>query len=412
MVRPSPTSKRIQRGELDAKETIDTQDAYRPTGVSAPSWLAALVAPLIVLGCSASSESAAHLDNAIVYGSDDRKEYFEVTDPAARALMSESLVAIVPRAWITNTPAGPLLTAPSWGDAGGLCPDEPFADEPAAALCSGVLLDWDLVLTAGHCLRQLALDDLAVVFHYHYDSPGELAFSNADVVEPLEILSEKLDPAGNVPRLDYAWLRLKTPVSPRREPASVRVTARPMEVGAPIISVSTGGGTPMKLDSGGRVRDPRSASLDYFIADTDTVKGSSGGAAFDEELALAGILVRGAPDLVSTDEGCQVTRHEADGQLAAEQFTYAAAAVAELCSEDESASSLCRGDCGDPCTAMPPVVPTRSPVTASGGCQTNGAPHHCASNLPGGLIVGLLCFFLRPLLSDRRSGRESDGPRG
>src|SRR6266850_2085585 len=96
---------------------------------------------------------------------------------------------------------GALLIAPSWGDAKGLCPGERFSVQPAAAFCSGVLVDWDLVLTAGHCARVYALGDFVVAFDYFYQAPGELAL--VDLREPVELVAEALDPAGTEPRLDY-----------------------------------------------------------------------------------------------------------------------------------------------------------------------------------------------------------------
>src|SRR5262245_50279437 len=57
-----------------------------------------------------------------VYGADDRKEYFEVTDPRGRSTMSEAIVVLVPRARVGADVRASLATAPSWGDAEGLCP--------------------------------------------------------------------------------------------------------------------------------------------------------------------------------------------------------------------------------------------------------------------------------------------------
>ena len=83
---------------------------------------------------------------------------------------------------------------------------EPFADEDAAAFCSGVLVDWDLVLTAGHCVHLLALQDFWVVFRLRLRFPGHIAASDTDLATPIAVVSEALDPEGVEPRLDYAWI--------------------------------------------------------------------------------------------------------------------------------------------------------------------------------------------------------------
>ena len=53
-------------------------------------------------------------------------------------------------------------------------------------------------------------------------------------------------------------------------------------------------GLPLKIDDGGRVRDPRSGTTDFFIANLDTFGGNSGSGVYDAATKqLVGILVRG-----------------------------------------------------------------------------------------------------------------------
>jgi hypothetical protein len=253
------------------------------------------------VGCAGEADPSERAARAIVYGADDRREYFELASPGERATMAASMVALIPAASIRRAPQGIVAEAPSWGDRDGLCPGERFAEQPAAAFCSGVLVDWDLVLTAGHCVRVLAPQDLRVVFGYYYVAPGRLAATEADVMEVSAIASEALDPASAEPRLDYAWLRLRRPVSPPLAPAPVHVRAPALTPGDPVVSIGAGGGVPMKADAGGRVRGLRAPWLDYFLADTDTSGGSSGGGGFDQQLSLLGILVRGGADASVND---------------------------------------------------------------------------------------------------------------
>jgi hypothetical protein len=244
----------------------------------------------------------------------------------------------------------------------GLCPGEPFADQPAVAFCTGVLADWDLVLTAGHCVQAYALSDFVVVFGYFYSAPGQLAVQTSDIVEPVDVVGEAIDPQGSDPRLDFAWLRLGRVVSLPRKPAPVYVRPPPLMSDEPIVSIAAGGGIPMKVDADGRVQDPRASSLDYFVAETDTSGGASGGAAFDTSWSLRGVLARGGLDYVTTDAGCRATNYVASGLQAHEQYTYAHRAVEQLCKDQPSASFLCRSDCGNPCQAA--LGPNRS----QGGC--------------------------------------------
>jgi hypothetical protein len=144
------------------------------------------------------------------------------------------------------------------------------------------------------------------------------------------------------------------------------VTPPPLDGGEMVLSIGTGGGVPAKIDRGGLVEDVREGSMDYFVASSDTTRGSSGGAAFDAHLAVTGVLVRGGIDLAPTDAGCAATIHLADDAGVGEEFTYAHAAVRGLCDGGTSASYLCQPDCGSPCQ----VPAVRS--DAAGGCSWGG----------------------------------------
>ncbi|HEY4989020.1 MAG TPA: trypsin-like peptidase domain-containing protein, partial [Opitutaceae bacterium] len=308
-------------------------------------------------------EAARRQSAPIVYGEDDRQEYFEAA-PVAQALLGSSMVALVAKDNIVSGAQGPIPSTPSLGTAANLCPGERFGQEPSVAFCSGVLVDWDLVLTAGHCARLFALNDYVVVFGFYYAAPGALAATNADVAQPTEILAEALDPQGADPRLDFAWIRLDHPAMAPRRPAPIYVRPPPVDTGEPLLSIASGAGIPMKVDADGHVRDSRASSGDYFVADTDTSGGASGGGAFDPQGALLGVLARGGTDYVETDAGCNTVNVVPDGGEAQEQYTYAHRAVEALCGDGGAPSSICRADCGNPCQASP-----QPPATAgSGGC--------------------------------------------
>jgi hypothetical protein len=347
--------------------------------------LLAVLVPIVAAagftgGCAVGAETYADEERAspLIYGADDRREYFELAAPDERALMSGAAVALLPRSALRRTETGIEIDAPTWSELANVCPDERFAGEPAAAFCSGVLVDWDLVLTAGHCLRLLALQDFAVVFGYLYDAPDHLALGPDDVANPVEIVHEALDPEGASPRLDYGWLRLDRPVRPPHHPAGVRLHPAPAP-DDPLIAIGAGGGIPLKWDAGGRVGDARAGVGDYFFASTDTSGGSSGGGAFDASHALLGVTARGAPDLAASEAGCATIVHEPDGSEAAEQFTYAARAVEGLCGAHPEASTLCRTDCGEPCEALPPAP-------AAAGCDVAGERRSGG----GGLVLAAL----------------------
>jgi len=330
-------------------------------------------------------------EQAFINGDDDRLEYFELSDSDDRSLMEESIVALVRDTAAGQLSRGNVGGVPTWGELNDLCPDEPFVNQPAAAFCSGVLVDWDLVLTSGHCVDIYPLNNLRVMFNYYFERPGELALTRDDVYRVAEVVVARDDQLRSDERLDFGWLRLASPVRPPHFPALVRSRAPEVEVGDAIIAINAGGGIPLKFDAGGHVRDVRTGSDDYFVADTDTSEGSSGGAAFDTERLLLGTLARGAPDFVNTAAGCAATDREQNPRFAREQFTYAYRSVAALC-EVDPARWFCDSSCETGCE--PSAPPARAP-DGSDGCTF--APARVSSSTAGALSCAsvLLAVALR-----------------
>jgi hypothetical protein len=342
--------------------------------------------PALLVACSATTElhePGGSSTESLIHGSDGRLEAYDVTDPLLRARLANSSVALVPNAWLS--PGGLAQSLPSWGSqAPPLCEGERFSEQPVVAFCSGILVDWDLVLAAGHCARALALDDFSVVFDYFYAAPGELGLRADSVARPVAIAAEALDSAGTEPRLDYAWFRLARPVLPPREPVPIRRLPPPLELGDRLVTIGSPHGLPLKVDTGS-VHDVRNFD-DYFIADTDTSRGWSGGGALDETLALVGILARGGIDLTLTEAGCVEERRVGESEPIDEHFTYAHTALNALCAKDDR-WSVCRPDCDEPCQAAPRKPDEPTPESA--GCSVGSTRASGAPALSFGLLLAL-----------------------
>lgn len=339
---------------------------------------------LAVFGCGGeapSSHSLGQGSQAFINGEDDRREYFELTEAAQRAALERFAVVLMTESAAEALAAGDTERLPTWGTVDRLCPDEPFIEQPSAAFCSGVLLDWNVVLTSGHCIDAVPLSELRVVFNYFYRSPDELALSGADVYEVRRVLASRRDPESGGERLDFAWLELQEEVRPPHEPARAYTRGRGANLDEPVISVGAGGGVPLKLDQGGRVQDVRTELDDYLIADTDTTQGSSGGPLFDASFAVLGSMARGAVDFAFTDAGCYVTNVESEPSAAQEQFTYVHRAVEGLC-DGHPNQPLCQVDCEQPCAADGPFA-----GADSDGCTLGAAAPR--SRAPLALLLAL-----------------------
>lgn len=321
-------------------------------------WVASLAAVVGSVGCGADGhtfarEGLGQNEQRFVNGADDRREYFELSDPVQRATIEQSSVALMTASAAAAVSDGHAALLPSWGVVNALCDGEPFADQPSAAFCSGVLLDWDLVLTSGHCIDAVPLEQLRVAFGYYYRAEGELAMAGADSYAVASVITSRRDPA--VPnddgeRLDYAWLELEDVARAPHRPAPAYTLQRGLSEGDAVISIGAGGGIPIKWDAGGSVQYDRADFDDYFIANTDTSQGSSGGGVFDQNLVVVGSLARGAADFTLTRAGCFSTNVEPDPGAALEQFNYVHRAVEGLCAAG-STSALCSAECGEPCDA-------------------------------------------------------------
>ena len=312
-------------------------------GVPALTWFAGCAPP----DTDAPEEPPARsLEREVVYGVDDRQDVYAHPDAALQALTRASIVALVdPGNLDTSDPDNIQVVGPPLSLTQALCPDERFRDQPTGALCSGTLIDDDLVLTAGHCVEsQRDCEGLRFVFNYLLEGEDEFATITSDDVYGCNALV--VQELTNAP-MDFAIVQLDRPVSAPHAPAPVHLVDEALEEEAPVTVIGFGSGLPAKIDTGGRVLDPRADTLDYFRATTDTFGGNSGSGIFNADNEVVGILVRGAPDY-TFDGGCQVVNElDDDGDFwGGEDSTYVMRAVEALCATGWPSERLCEDNGG------------------------------------------------------------------
>ncbi len=261
---------------------------------------------LVFTGCqnstSVTDSKEVSVNPRVVYGQDDRQDVYQVS--AMEWLdRARSTVALINSSKMTADSGGFKIKTTSYATSQSLCKNEPFYDQVTAAFCSGSLIAPDIVMTAGHCVRNLvACQGTQFVFDFSYFSAG-LTPSYAkkeDVYSCKELIFSEMNSST---MSDYALIRLDRPVVGRL-PLAVRQAGQVSE-GDPLVVIGHPSGLPTKIAAGAAVRSTQPAA--YFIANLDTYGGNSGSAVFNENTGeIEGILVRGETDF-RYKNGCYVT---------------------------------------------------------------------------------------------------------
>jgi hypothetical protein len=289
-------------------------------------------------------ESPHQARSEVVYGVDNRQDVYAHPDATLRARAQQSTVALI-RSFRINTtdPNNVTFNAQTLRERHDLCETERFLDDPTAALCSGTLVDDDVVLTAGHCINSMDCADTRFVFNYYRTAAGTLrTVTTADIFRCASIVTRKQGSA------DYAMVRLDRPATPRFTPAPMKTDTTPLAVGQNVAVIGTGSGIPFKIDSGGSVRDARAGTLDYFVATTDTFASNSGSGVYETSgYKVVGTLVRGETDYVLNGT-CNVVNKCPETGCSGEDSTYVYPATGGFCRATNNLSTrLCGGKSAD-----------------------------------------------------------------
>ena len=277
-----------------------------------------MVAGLVVLAaCVETSERSAVRQvgagpegDPLIYGADDRREVYELSDATLLAL-ADSTVAILSPSQVFDLGDGSfgLDVSSSFGSRYGLCSSEPYRDQPSTASCSGFVVGEDLIATAGHCIDSSTCGSKVFVFGFEMlDAstvrsvvPGSDVYTCAQVIGRAESSTD-----------DWAVVRVDRAIE-GHAPLELRRSGS-VASGAPLAVAGHPAGIPMKVAGGATVRG--NSHPNYFEANVDTYGGNSGSPVINTLTgAVEGILVRGNTDFVSVGKGrhrCNVSNECSD----------------------------------------------------------------------------------------------------
>ena len=212
----------------------------------------------LIAACVAEDTEAPLRENAeaLLFGEDDRVDYYEVEDEAWRALMRESIAAVVPTDAIdASDPEDIRINAESLQTRMALCDGEPFIDQPSGAACTAILVADEFALLDG-CAAPYdpaGISAMSLVFDYRYTRPGTLeTITSEDVYEVVAQWDVSNDALGDFLFDSSHLVQLDRAVDEQRRP--VVLSERVPEIGDALVLIGHSQGLPMKFDAGGELR--------------------------------------------------------------------------------------------------------------------------------------------------------------
>lgn len=260
---------------------------------------------------------AVHVTSRAIYGVDDRKDWYQISASEGVQPLAQASVALFDGAMADPPSNGTVhLKTTPYKDKVNLCatPKPPkFFEQPLGAFCSGVLVRADVVLTAGHCVREISgkrnvperVTGTKFVFGYYLqnekDDPSTVPAAN--LFTGRDVLGGEWHPDADVNRHDWALVRLDRPVS-RSLAVPVTEWDTGVTAGEHVFVIGFPAGMPLKYAPNATVHDASNPA--WFVANLDTFGGNSGSGVYDQlSRKLIGILVSGEADYYQDKQrGC------------------------------------------------------------------------------------------------------------
>lgn len=235
--------------------------------------------------------SAIKLAPQVIYGVDERLDVYESSDSLMKEI-ARSTAAQIQNSKFVQDGTGLKIKTETLADRG-VCSSERFANQLAAADCSGFLVASDILVTAGHCVNEVTdCDNSSWVFDFANTNAekSSFTFNKNQIYRCTKIIARQKDSSN---MNDYAVLKLDRKVT-GRTPLKFRTAGKPAD-DAVFTVIGYPAGTPVKITSAADMRDNTNPIL--FRINSDTYGGNSGSAVLDSRTGIVeGILVRGDKD--------------------------------------------------------------------------------------------------------------------
>lgn len=231
-------------------------------------------------------------EDKALYGIDSRLDYRGIKDKHIKR-NADCVAAICMERDLSGVKDNRGLSAlrtRHFGKTFNLCKDESFYEQPVASgrLCTGFLVEEDVIATAAHCVQGYPLSGFRFVFGFYCTGSHSPASQvpNDRIYQATGIIRSVYDPMGT--GADWALVKLDRKVEGQ---AIAKLAKENISLDQQVYTLGHPCGLPLKFSRGAQVHKMNRA---YFSANLSVYSGNSGSPVFNSDThEVVGIVVRG-----------------------------------------------------------------------------------------------------------------------
>ena len=232
----------------------------------------------------------------VLYGDDNRIAFKDLSLSDDKLItLGHSVLAQVPSyKVISENDHSMVFKAKNLVQSFNMCRDEKFVEWPSLSTCSGFLVGNDLLMTAGHCIKESA-DCQKNFWILDYDDTNNFDDSNEQLtIEKEKIYScSKIMAWSDTTNSDFALIKLDRKIKDRKIFKMHRLS--PVKKDDPLVVIGHPLGLPKMLAMNSFVRENH--LRDQFKITADTFSGNSGSPVVNlRTFSVEGILIKGEND--------------------------------------------------------------------------------------------------------------------